>query len=115
MAQKLVILLLVLAVTQLGFGPGSGVMAVAQSAGAPATMADCAMPDSERDNGGPQKCPIDGGCTLRCAPLPVFELVLPFVLFSPDARPQVFYFDLTARASAAVTPLFRPPRSSILA
>jgi len=114
-ARKLVISLLVLAMMSLGFGAGSGAMAVAKSAGAPATMADCAMPDSERDNGNPQKCPIDGGCTLRCAPVPAFELVLSFVLFSPEAGPQVFYFDLTVRTSAPSSPPFRPPRLSILA
>jgi hypothetical protein len=90
-------------------------MAVSKSAAAPAAMADCAMPDSERNDGSPQKCPIDGGCTLRCAPLPVFELVLSFVLFNADALPQAFYFSLAARASTAGALPFRPPRLSILA
>jgi hypothetical protein len=115
-ARKLIIALLVLAVTLVAYGPmGAAAPGVAEMAAMPGSMADCPMNGESHDKDSKPKCTMDGGCVLRCASMPVFQVMLSFALFTPYAGLQVFYFDLTDPTSASAAPPFRPPRLSILA
>lgn len=114
MARKLVTALLVLALTLVAYGP-MGVQAsdIAAMSAMSGSMADCPMNDNDRDS--KMNCAMDGGCMVRCAPLPVFQFISSFALVAPFTGSQVFYFSLTDPPSAAASPPFRPPRLSILA
>jgi hypothetical protein len=114
--RKLITALVILALSFVAYGPmGAGTAAAAVGVEMGIAMADCGMADSQNDQDRTAKCPIDGSCTLRCAPAAAFQLAIAAVLVVPFTGPQVYYFDLTDHSSASAAPPFRPPRLSILA